>query len=98
MRPYVGRRPAVPHCVLGDSIDPSVSVPSVNPTNPAAVADADPALDPLEGASVFHGVFVMPLNHSPSCASPPIESFSMSTALAERKCSTTVAALSGTRV
>src|SRR5258708_31586764 len=84
--------------MLGDTIDPSVSVPRVNPTSPAAVDEADPALDPLDVASVFHGVFVMPLNHSPPCASAPIESFAISTAPALRNRSTTVASLSGTRV
>ena len=56
MRPYVGRRPTVPHAWLGEMIDPSVSVPSANPTSPAAVEAADPALDPLDVCSVFHGV------------------------------------------
>src|ERR1035438_7908225 len=61
-------------------IDPSVSVPSAKPTSPAAVDAAEPALDPLDVCSVFHGVFVMPLNHSPPCASAPMESLAMSTA------------------
>src|ERR1017187_7385695 len=89
IRPYVGRSPTVPHAWLGETIDPSVSVPSVKPTSPAAVAAAGPALDPLDVCSVFHGVFVMPLNHSPPCASAPIESFAISTAPALRSRSTT---------
>src|SRR5215471_6648469 len=98
MRPYVGRSPTVPHAWLGETIDPSVSVPSEKPTRPAAVADADPALDPLEVASVFHGVFVMPWNQRPPCASAPIESLAISTAPAARRRSTTVASYVATRV
>src|SRR5947207_1320750 len=98
MRPYVGRNPTVPHATLGETIEPSVSVPSVNPTSPAAVELADPALDPLDVASVFQGVLVIPLNHRPPCASAPIESLAIRTAPALRSRSTTVASLSGTRV
>src|SRR5215471_878059 len=98
MRPYVGRKPTVPQAVLGDTIDPSVSVPSENPTSPAAVAEALPALDPLDVASRFHGVLVIPLNHSPPCASAPIDNFAISTPPAARSRSTTVASRSGTRV
>src|SRR4051812_32918825 len=47
-RPNVGRRPVVPQRVLGEEIEPSVSVPIANATQPAAVADADPADDPLD--------------------------------------------------
>src|SRR5215469_8327351 len=97
MRPYVGRRPTVPHAWLGDTIEPSVSVPSENPTRPAAVAEAEPADEPLDVCSMFHGVLVMPLNHRPPCASAPIESLPTSTAPALRRRSTTVASLSGTR-
>ena len=88
----------MPHAWLGEMIDPSVSVPSVKPTRPAAVDAAEPALDPLDVCSVFHGVFVMPLNHSPPCASAPIESLAISTAPALRRRSTTVASFSATRV
>src|ERR1035441_10753442 len=77
MRPYVGRSPTVPQAWLGEMIDPSVSVPSAKPTRPAAVDAAEPALDPLDVCSVFHGVFVMPLNHRPPCASAPIESLAI---------------------
>ena len=78
-------------------MEPSVSVPSEKPTSPAAVADAEPAEEPLEVRSVFHGVFVIPLNHSPPCASAPIDSLAISTAPALRSRSTTVASRSGTR-
>src|SRR5690242_16992767 len=97
MRPYVGRSPAVPHCVLGETIDPSVSVPSENPTSPAAVADAEPADDPLEPCSRFHGFFVLPWNHRSPCASAPIESFAIITAPALFSRSTQVASMLGTR-
>src|SRR4051794_37191064 len=97
MRPYVGLRPTVPQAWLGEMIEPSVSVPSVKPNNPAAVDAADPALDPLDVCSVFHGVLVMPLNQSPPCASAPIESFDISTAPELRRRSTTVASFSAMR-
>ena len=82
--------------MLGDTIDPSVSVPIANPTTPAAVAEADPAEDPLEVSVIFQGVFVVPLNHNPPCASAPIESLATKTAPAFRRRSTTVASISGT--
>ena len=34
----------------------SVSLPIANPTSPAAVAEAEPALDPRDPSSVFHGI------------------------------------------
>src|SRR5438067_230478 len=97
MRPYVGRSPTVPQAWLGDTMDPRVSVPSEKPTNPAAVAEAEPAEDPLEVSSVFQGVLVMPLNHNPPCASAPMESLAISTAPALRSRSTTVASCCATR-
>src|SRR5690242_15940647 len=50
-RPKVGRTPATPQRVLGETMDPSVSVPIEKPTSPAAVAEAEPADDPLEVCS-----------------------------------------------
>jgi hypothetical protein len=47
-RPKVGRSPVTPQRVLGEEIDPSVSEPIAKPTAPAAVAEAEPADDPLE--------------------------------------------------
>src|SRR5215469_5322333 len=79
-RPYVGRKPTVPHSVDGETIEPSVSVPSEKPTSPAEVADAEPADDPLDPRSRFHGFFVRPSNQRSPCASAPIESFAISTA------------------
>src|SRR5580693_1065734 len=96
-RPYVGRSPTVPHTVLGETMDPSVSVPNANPTRPAEVADAEPADDPLDPPSVFHGFLVRPLNHKSPCASAPMESLAMSTAPALCRRSTQVASSSGTR-
>src|SRR3984957_18681734 len=57
-RPKVGRRPVVPQRWLGDVIEPSVSVPIENAQRPAAVAEADPALHPLETSLRFQGVRV----------------------------------------
>src|SRR5688572_23123085 len=63
-RPKVGRRPVAPTRVEGDEIDPSVSVPIPNPINPAAVAEAEPADEPLDPWSSFHGFLVVPPNHT----------------------------------
>jgi hypothetical protein len=46
--PNVGRNPVTPHRVDGEEIEPSVSVPMLNPTQPAAVAEAGPAEEPLD--------------------------------------------------
>src|SRR5580658_6452457 len=59
-RPKVGRNPVVPQRWLGEVIDPSVSVPIEKAHNPAAVAEADPALDPLEPSLRFQGLRVQP--------------------------------------
>src|SRR5579864_937033 len=42
-RPNVGRSALNPHRVVGETIEPEVSVPIPNATQPAAVADAGPA-------------------------------------------------------
>lgn len=47
-RPKVGRRPAAPQRWLGEVIEPRVSLPMPKPTSPAAVAEAEPALEPLD--------------------------------------------------
>src|ERR1700727_3763932 len=59
-RPKVGRRPVVPQRWLGEVIDPSVSVPIEKAHSPAAVAEAEPALDPLEPSLRFQGLRVQP--------------------------------------
>src|ERR1700761_410637 len=78
--PNEGRSPLTPQRVLGDEIDPSVSVPIANPTHPALTALADPALLPLDPWCVFHGLRVRAPNHRSPCASAPSESFAISTA------------------
>ena len=60
--PNVGRRPVHPQRVEGAEIDPRVSDPMLNATQPAAVAEAGPADEPLEPCSVFHGFRVIPPN------------------------------------
>src|SRR5258708_29625289 len=90
-RPYVGRRPTTPHVVEGEIMEPSVSVPSEKPTSPAEVDEADPAEEPLEGRSVFHGFLVTPWNHNAPWASAPIESLASNTAPCCSSRSTTVA-------
>src|SRR5256714_15301054 len=57
-RPNVGRSPVVPQRVDGDEIDPSVSLPTENPTRPAAVAGAGPAENPPGPRSTFPGLLV----------------------------------------
>src|SRR5688572_25006840 len=47
-RPNVGRSALRPHSRAGDTIDPDVSVPIPNATQPAAVADDGPADEPLD--------------------------------------------------
>src|SRR5689334_4985635 len=93
-RPNVGRRPVVPQRVEGDEMEPSVSDPIANATHPAAVADAGPADEPLEPWSVFHGLRVIPPNHTSPCASAPSVSFATSTAPAlSRRCTTVASSL-----
>src|SRR5947209_13064120 len=96
MRPYVGRRPTTPHVCAGEMIDPPVSVPTANPTRPAAVAAAGPADDPLEPRSMFHGFRVRPPNQTSPYASSPVDSLATSTAPASRSRSTAVASTGGT--
>src|SRR5277367_668168 len=83
-RPKVGRRPVVPQRWLGDVIEPSVSVPIENAQRPAAVAEADPALDPLEPSLRFHGLRVQPPYQMSLYASAPTVVFPKSTAPAAR--------------
>src|SRR6185312_2822066 len=79
-RPNVGRKPVVPQRVEGEEIDPSVSDPMAKATQPAAVADADPADDPLDPCLGFHRLRVIPPNHLSPCASAPNVSLATSTA------------------
>ncbi len=87
--PKLGRRPVTPQRVEGEEIDPSVSVPMANPTQPAAVAEAEPAEEPLEPCSGFQGLRVMPPNQRSPWARAPSVSFAISTApAASRRCTT----------
>src|ERR1041384_7150971 len=93
-RPYVGRKPVTPHREDGDTIEPRVSVPIENPTNPAAVADAGPAdepLDPVCASSGAHGLRVTPATHGAPWPNALIDIFAPSTAPASFNRSTTVA-------
>src|SRR6476660_9807487 len=92
--PNVGRRPVVPQRVEGDEIEPRVSDPIAKATQPAAVAEADPADDPLDPCLVFQGLRVMPPNHLSPWASAPSVSLATSTAPAASRRWTTVASSS----
>src|SRR5256885_10787745 len=92
--PKVGRRPVQPHRVEGEEIEPSVSEPMLNATQPAAVAEAGPADEPLEPCAGFHGLRVLPPNHTSPCASAPSVSFATSTAPASSSRCTTAASSS----
>ncbi len=94
-RPNVGRRPVTPQAVDGETMEPWVSVPMEKPTRPAAVADPEPAEEPLEPSSVFHGLRVRPPNQTSPHASAPMVSFATSTAPACSSRCTTVASMSG---
>src|SRR5437899_473221 len=93
-KPNVGLRPVVPQRVDGDEIEPSVSEPMAKATQPAAVADDDPADDPLDPCLVFQGLRVMPPNHLSPWASAPSVSLATSTAPAASRRFTTVASSS----
>ena len=90
-RPNVGLKPVTPHRVDGDTIDPKVSVPIEKATNPAAVDEADPAEDPLEPCSKFHGFLVLPPYQTSPHASAPMVNFATRTAPASSNFFTTVA-------
>ncbi len=90
-RPKVGRSPVAPQRVHGDRIEPRVSVPMAKPTSPAATADAGPAEEPLEPSSGFHGLRVVPPNHTSPLARAPSVSLATSTAPASSSFLTTVA-------
>src|SRR3954468_12524263 len=95
-RPNVGRKPVTPQRAQGDVIDPIVSVPIAKPTNPAAVADADPADEPLAPCSIFHGFLVVPPNQTSFQASEPVVNLASKTAPAASSRWTTVASVSNT--
>src|SRR4029077_8211186 len=93
-KPKVGRKPVHPHRVDGDAMDPSVSLPTLKTTQPAAVADAGPADDPLDPCAGLQGLRVLPPYHSSPIASAPSVSFATSTAPAASSLRTTVASSS----
>src|SRR5437588_7826345 len=71
--PNVGRKPVQPHRADGDEIEPRVSEPMLNATQPAAVAQAGPADDPLDPWLMFHGFRVTPPNQlSPRASAPSV--------------------------
>ena len=78
--PNVGRKPVTPFTVDGDTMEPQVSEPMAKGTNPAAVAEAEPADDPLEPIFVYHGLRVLPPNQTSPQANSPSESLATRTA------------------
>src|SRR5271165_7362002 len=78
-RPYVGRNPVTPQRMLGLTMLPPVSLPTLKPTNPAAVAAPGPALDPDAPSSSSHGFMVCPPNQMSLSASAPRLSLAIST-------------------
>src|ERR1700732_4232224 len=89
--PNVGRSPVAPQRVLGEEIDPSVSVPIANPTHPAAAELALPAEDPLDPCFMFQGLRGRAPTHRSPCARAPIVSLASSTEPAASSRSTTTA-------
>src|SRR5882672_6690074 len=96
-RPKVGRKPTIPQRSAGLRMEPKLSVPMENAHRPAAVADAEPELDPPAGSSGFHGLRHLPPNHSQPFASSPIATLPSSTAPAFCSILTTAASSAGTR-
>src|SRR5271165_3028802 len=92
--PKVGRKPVQPQRLEGDAIEPSVSLPTLKTTQPAAVADAGPADEPLEPWAGFQGLRVLPPNHWSPIARAPRVSFATNTAPAASSRCTTVASSS----
>src|SRR4051794_9857433 len=90
-RPNVGRRPEAPQARQGETMLPSVSLPSAKPTKPAATAEAEPADDPLDPRRGSQGLRVLPPNHWSPMASAPSVSLAISTAPASSSRAATVA-------
>src|SRR6478735_8787850 len=97
-RPKVGRRPVTPQRMLGLTMLPPVSLPTENPTRPAAVAAPGPALEPDAPSSSSHGFTVWPPNHISLRASAPRLSFATRTAPASLSRLTTAASAVGMRL
>src|SRR5688572_33253370 len=84
-RPYVGRKPTTPQRDDGDTIEPSVSVPTEKPTSPAAVAEPGPADEPLVpgcASPCARGLRLAPPNRRAPCSSAPIHALATKTAAA----------------
>src|SRR5437764_3328081 len=79
-RPNVGRKPLTPQVRDGEVIEPLVSDPIANATQPAATADAGPADEPLEPVAGFQGFRVRSPYQTSPWARAPSESFATSTA------------------
>src|ERR1700722_14779468 len=72
-RPNVGRRPVQPQRVEGDEMEPRVSEPMLNATQPAAVAEAGPADDPLDPCAGRQGLRgIPPYQRAPSAGAPSV--------------------------
>src|SRR5687768_18540869 len=84
----------MPQRAAGKRMEPPVSDPIAKATRPAAVADADPADDPLDPCCGFHGLFVRPPAHWSPNASSPVVTLATSTAPASFNRLTTVASSS----
>src|ERR1700728_1187714 len=76
-KPKVGRRAVTPQRVEGDEMEPRVSDPMENATQPAEVADAGPAEEPLEPCLGFHGLRVRPPYQTSPMARAPRVSLAM---------------------
>ena len=59
-RPLVGLMPTTPQALAGQTIEPSVSVPTASGASPAATPAADPELDPDGFRSSAYGFAVWP--------------------------------------
>jgi hypothetical protein len=68
-RPTVGLMPTTPHALAGQTIEPSVSVPTAIGASPAATATPDPELDPDGLRSSACGLAACP----PSVLQPLVE-------------------------
>src|SRR4051812_28647960 len=84
-RPKVGRRPVTPHRVTGEEMEPRVSEPIAKATQPADVAEDEPADDPEDPCDSLHGLRVRSPNHRSPCAKAPRENLAMRTAPAESR-------------
>src|SRR5207248_7126590 len=96
-RPNVGRSPATPQRIAGDTMLPPVSLPIEKATSAAAVAAPGPALEPDAPSSTSQGFIVWPPNQMSLSASAPSESFASSTAPASSNRRTTAESAAGTR-